>query len=145
MRPAFALLLPNYGYTKDYFAPSLGSVAPFYVSPSDASHRYVYVTPPGFRNIKAKHRKTAPFVSMWYCHFGRHSHATLSTWFARPPTPFASPAGVAPRPAPLVSRTHYQLPNHMKDSNDKSRKRLRKKQREALKKRGANAGAGAAP
>jgi hypothetical protein len=64
-RPFF-LLLPNWVVKKDYYQTCTASIRPFYLVPHK---RYVYVPPKDFRPSKKSdtHKKSAPFVSMWYC------------------------------------------------------------------------------
>ena len=64
------LLMPNWVHKKDYYENSttknqINASYPFYVVPKK---RYVYVPPPDFREKKASdvHKKSSPFVSMWY-------------------------------------------------------------------------------
>ena len=64
------LLMPNWVHKKDYYENSTTKNqtnyrCPFYVVPKK---RYVYVPPPDFREKKASdvHKKSSPFVSMWY-------------------------------------------------------------------------------
>ncbi|KAL7447190.1 hypothetical protein ACHAXM_011182 [Skeletonema potamos] len=64
------LLMPNWVHKKDYYENSttknqVNPSYPFYIVPKK---RYVYVPPPDFREKKASdvHKKSSPFVSMWY-------------------------------------------------------------------------------
>mmetsp|Transcript_4916 Transcript_4916/g.10275 ORF Transcript_4916/g.10275 Transcript_4916/m.10275 type:complete len:520 (-) Transcript_4916:363-1922(-) len=64
------LLMPNWVHKKDYYENSttknqINASYPFYIVPKK---RYVYVPPPDFREKKASdvHKKSSPFVSMWY-------------------------------------------------------------------------------
>ncbi|GKY94481.1 hypothetical protein MPSEU_000414000 [Mayamaea pseudoterrestris] len=65
---AFFLLLPNWVVKKDYYEASCAAanVKPFYLVPRK---RYVYAPPKDFRAAKRSdtHKKSAPFISMWYC------------------------------------------------------------------------------
>lgn len=63
-RPWF-LLLPNWVVKKDYYQRCTTHIHPFYIVPTK---RYVYVPPKHFRTAKPSdvHKKSAPFVSMWY-------------------------------------------------------------------------------
>jgi hypothetical protein len=65
-RPWF-LLLPNWVHKKDYYKKSLvtAKIRPFYLVPKK---RYVYLPPKQFREKKTSdvHKKTSPFLSMWY-------------------------------------------------------------------------------
>jgi hypothetical protein len=84
-RPWF-LLLPNFVHKKDYYQQLLvraaaadvrknssndnnyddDDIRPFYLVPDK---RYIYVPPKHFRAAKKSdvHKKSSPFVSMWYC------------------------------------------------------------------------------
>jgi hypothetical protein len=77
------LLVPNYVYTKDYYAPALAPSSssnsnsksasgrlsmPFYVTP--AGRRYLYSTPKGRRQEKSG-KYTSPFPTFWYCQIYR--------------------------------------------------------------------------
>ena len=64
------LLMPNWVHKKDYYENAttknqVNPIYPFYVVPKK---RYVYLPPPDFREKKASdvHKKSSPFVSMWY-------------------------------------------------------------------------------
>ena len=61
------LLMPTWVHKKDYFIKSLKqkSIQPFYLIPKK---RYVYTPPKNFREKKDSdvHKKSSPFVSMWY-------------------------------------------------------------------------------
>ena len=59
------LLLPNWVHKKDYYIESTQNIRPFYVVPRK---RYVYEPPKSFRESKKSdvHKKSSPFVSMWY-------------------------------------------------------------------------------
>jgi hypothetical protein len=59
------LLLPQFVHKKDYYVNSTAHISPFYVVPRK---RYVYLPPPSFRESKKSdtHKKSSPFVSMWY-------------------------------------------------------------------------------
>jgi hypothetical protein len=59
----FFLLMPNWVYTKEYYAPALKGKAAFYVSPMA---RYMYTTPKGRRQKKSG-KLTSPFPTLWYC------------------------------------------------------------------------------
>lgn len=64
---AWCLLMPNFVHKKDYFAAIVqkGKCEPFYLVPKK---RYVYIPPKDFREKKESdvHKKSSPFVSMWY-------------------------------------------------------------------------------
>lgn len=67
----WALLMPNYIHKKDFYKSILskngseGGIQPFYLIPKK---RYVYTPPKDFREKKDSdvHKKSSPFVSMWY-------------------------------------------------------------------------------
>merc|ERR1712150_110152 len=65
-RPWF-LLMPNWVHRKDYYRNALdqAGIRPFYLVPKK---RYVYLPPKNFRDKKISdvHKKSSPFVSMWY-------------------------------------------------------------------------------
>lgn len=65
-RPWF-LLMPNWVHKKDYYKRSLdrNNIRPFYLVPKK---RYVYLPPKDFRDKRSSdvHKKSSPFVSMWY-------------------------------------------------------------------------------
>jgi hypothetical protein len=83
-RPWF-LLLPNWVVKKEYYDQIVLSkgVAPMYVVPRK---RYVYLPPPQYRPSKASdtHKKSSPFVSLWYVWGGTRSRTdTLAKEFYR--------------------------------------------------------------
>lgn len=59
------LLLPNWVHKKDYYVEATKKIRPFYLVPRK---RYVYEPPKEFRQAKKSdvHKKSSPFVSMWY-------------------------------------------------------------------------------
>ena len=59
------LLLPQWVHKKDYYVEATKDIQPFYLVPHK---RYVYVPPASFRERKRSdtHKKSSPFVSMWY-------------------------------------------------------------------------------
>jgi len=59
------LLLPQWVHKKDYYLEATKDIHPFYLVPHK---RYVYVPPASFRERKRSdtHKKSSPFVSMWY-------------------------------------------------------------------------------
>jgi hypothetical protein len=63
-RPWF-LLMPQWVHKKDYYSKRTSAIRPFYIVPRK---RYVYVPPTSFREAKKSdtHKKSSPFVSMWY-------------------------------------------------------------------------------
>lgn len=70
-RPFF-LLLPNWVVKKDFYQTHTANIYPFYLVPRK---RYIYLPPKGFRDSRKSdtHKKSAPFVSMWYCWGGNPS------------------------------------------------------------------------
>jgi len=64
---AWCLLMPTYVHKKDYYQDLVkkGLCQPFYLVPKK---RYVYKPPKDFRMKKESdvHKKSSPFVSMWY-------------------------------------------------------------------------------
>jgi len=117
---------------------------PFFLVPSI---RYEYVVPPGVRRDELE-VKTAPFLSFWY--IGMQSSLCADffrDWRAEgkelPAAGAASSRASAPLRNQLLSRPLLvghpsQLPHNMRAQYDPTRRRLRKKQREAFsrKKRG---------
>ena len=69
-RPWF-LLLPNWVHKRDYYVKATRNIRPFYLVPKK---RYVYEPPKNFREAKKSdvHKKSSPFVSMWYIWGGTH-------------------------------------------------------------------------
>ena len=60
------LLMPQHYMKHSYYKRLIGSRRVFYVVPKK---RYVYLPPTGFRDKKKSdtHKKSSPFVSMWFC------------------------------------------------------------------------------
>lgn len=60
------LLLPQFVHKKDYYRKMTEHIRPFYIVPKK---RYVYIPPKEFREAKKSdvHKKSSPFVSMWFC------------------------------------------------------------------------------
>lgn len=117
----YMILQPCYVYIKPYYVQAL--TAPFYITPS---MRYTYRTPTGLRDVKANALSTSPFVTFWFCEAGAHRPALLKWWCEQ---------GAAMSPGCKFKLTAKNLPRKFKDSNDPTRPRLRKKQREAIKRR----------
>jgi hypothetical protein len=63
-RPWF-LLLPSFVHKHEYFIKSTSNIRPFFLVPRK---RYTYIPPKDFREAKKSdvHKKSSPFVSMWY-------------------------------------------------------------------------------
>ncbi len=83
----WCLLMPTYVHKKDYYKERViskknpqkgdqGKVQPFYLVPK---RRYVYLPPPNFRQKKVSdvHRKSSPFVSMWFVWGGTKERTEL--------------------------------------------------------------------
>lgn len=70
-RPWF-LLMPHWVHKKDFYLELTKDIRPFYLVPRK---RYVYLPPNGFRAVKKSdvHKKSSPFVSMWFC-WGGNNH-----------------------------------------------------------------------
>lgn len=100
-----------------------GDAGEFYLTPSE---RYTYRTPEGLRDVKAGALSTSPFVTFWYGACGDKRDEFVKWWNERGKTECK---GCTMR---LKARN---LPRRFKDSHDDTRPRLRKKQREALKRR----------
>lgn len=69
-RPWF-LLMPQWVHKKDFYLELTKGIRPFYLVPRK---RYVYLPPKDFRAAKKSdvHKKSSPFVSMWFCWGGNH-------------------------------------------------------------------------
>jgi hypothetical protein len=65
---AWLLLMPTWVHKKDYYitATTANRITPFYIVPKK---RYIYCPPPNYRTKKDSgvHKKSSPFISMWYC------------------------------------------------------------------------------
>lgn len=75
-RPWF-LLLPQWVHKKDYYIRATAATPPFYVIPRH--RRYVYTPPPHYRAQKRSdvHKRSSPFMTMWYCCGGTQHDALL--------------------------------------------------------------------
>ena len=80
-RPWF-LLLPQWVHKKDYYTAATTNLHPFYLVPRK---RYVYLPPRDFRESRKSdvHKKSSPFVSMWYCWGGAVKNEELIREFHR--------------------------------------------------------------
>ena len=78
-RPWF-LLLPQWAHKKNFYVQATARIRPFYLVPRK---RYVYVPPKHFRASKKSdvHKKSSPFVSMWYCWGGAANDALLEHYY----------------------------------------------------------------
>ena len=128
-RLAWFLLMPNWVYMKEWYVELCNRFGrkPFFVSPQEQQHRYTYVTPrelAGGGKSGKRAKATAPWVSFWYCDLGAGQGA-LQT--ARAATRRVGGGEIYMR--------NDRLPHYARSSNDPSRKRLRKNQRDARKKK----------
>lgn len=129
----YLILQPCYVYCKPYYNDSLEhrpagvTSQPFYITPSA---RYTYRTPTGLRDVKAGALSTSPFVTFWFCDGANYRDAIVKWWCE---------AGKNECTGCNLKLTTKALPRRFKDSHDATRPRLRKKQREALKRREAKA------
>jgi hypothetical protein len=123
----FLCLVPNYVYTKPFYTGLTTECRPFYVVPAT---RYEFWTPDGFRG-QANERKTSPFLSFWYCNGGEWTAQMIKLWrkLERESTVL--------EPRTLLIQNLRYLPQRMKATFDPNRKRLRKKQRIGIKKKGS--------
>lgn len=112
---------PNYVYTKPFWAEltslSPNSPWPFFLTPP-TPRKYVYRTPDGARDIKAKKLRTSPFVSMWYAWTGPVYTARLYRWMS---------SSKDACPNLTLACSEYFLPDSFKDSNDSSRRKKKKR------------------
>lgn len=74
-RPWF-LLLPQFVHKKEYYRKATEHIRPFYIVPKK---RYVYIPPKEFRKAKRSdvHKKSSPFVSMWFCFGGSRNESLI--------------------------------------------------------------------
>jgi hypothetical protein len=125
------LLVPNFVYVNPYYPKALGpAVKPCYLVPAG---RYEYVVPPGVRRDEAV--KTAPFGSFWYVHLQDATAAFVREWRAREARHSGAPGAGAPGAGAMLAGSLAQLPHTARAQYDPSRRRLRKKQREAYARR----------
>jgi hypothetical protein len=116
---------PRHVYTKPYYAPAvLGDAAgaacrPFYLVPP-SPRAYEYKAPQGFRRSGAS--RTSPHVTFWYCWLGPNMQGEALQWLAT-----QSDAVLCGRLR--LAATEYHLPDAFKDSNDRTRKKVRKGQK----------------
>jgi hypothetical protein len=129
----YMILQPCYVYCKPYYADSLAhrpdgvKSQPFYVTPST---RYTYKTPTGLRDVKAGALSTSPFVTFWFCDGANFLDPVVKWWCE---------TGKDECKGCHFKLTTKSLPRRFKDSHDETRPRLRKKQRDAAKRREAKA------
>lgn len=121
-KPYF-VVQPNYVYTKPFWeeltSSSRNCPRPFFLTPS-TPRKYVYRTPDGARNIKAKNLRTSPFVSMWYGWTGKVYTSRLYRWIASSPDAC---------PNLSLACSEFFLPDTFKDSNDSSRRKKKKRRK----------------
>jgi hypothetical protein len=119
-RPFF-ILQPNYVYTKTFYERAVASLdgGPrlLFLQPP-LPRDYVYVTPDGFRDVKAAQRKTAPHITFWYCWLGPAIQAQFIRDYAK---------GCVVCPRLTLACSEFFLGDSFKDSSDKTRKRNRNK------------------
>jgi hypothetical protein len=122
----FFCLVPNYVYTKPYYDSLTANCRPFYLIPDN--RRYEFWTPGGFRKQSDREKKTSPFISFWYCHTGVETAALIKWWRK------TNCDSSVDRSTVLVQNLRL-LPQRVKATFDKNRKRLRKKQRISIKRK----------
>lgn len=125
-RTPWLIVQPNYVYTKPFWqtltATALCGPRPFFLTPR-SPRAYKYKTPCGLRHVQhAQALNTSPFVTFWYCWLGPQHTAPLYRWLA------AGVDGVKDMQLSLVC-TEFFLSDGFKDSNDKTRRKKRKKGR----------------
>jgi hypothetical protein len=134
------MLVPNYVYTNPYYEPTLEATKsrPFYIVPP---RRYAYFAPGGVRSSREK--KTSPFLSFWYGDLGTANAEFIRWWhkeFDQPGGKVATDA--IARSSTLLVGHRARLPHRMRAMYDPTRRRLWKKQREAIERRKRKAGIG---
>lgn len=137
------LLVPNFVYVNPCYAKhlgpepcrALGVATPLFLTPSvarkDGKARYEYAAPEGSRKDKAV--ATAPFMSFWYAGVGKPQDAANFVRWWRLEAKRAAEA--ATRPLPDLSVHARELPHRFRAQYDPTRRRVRKKQREAFERR----------
>jgi hypothetical protein len=123
------LLVPNYVYVNPYYAKATAGVKPFYLV---TKTRYWYTAPTGARGESAQ--RTSPFLSFWYADMSvpEENAAFVRDWRAEEKQQQLSSSG---GDRPLLAIKLSQLPHGMRAQYDPTRRRLRKKQREAGERR----------
>lgn len=120
-RTPFFILQPNYCYAKPYYETIVSSLEGgprlLFLQPP-MPRDYVYVSPDGFRDVKAAQRKTAPYVTFWYCWLGPAIQGQFIRDFGR---------GDINCPRLTLACSEFFLGDSFKDSSDKTRKRNRNK------------------
>lgn len=123
-RKPWFLLVPNYVYVNSYYPKVTAGTKPFYFVPTS---RYWYTAPRGARGERAM--KTSPFLSLWYADL---AHTDKNAAFIRAWRAGANRQNCA---RPFLAMKLSQLPHNMRAQYDPTRRRLRKKQREASERR----------
>jgi len=120
------MLVPNFVYVNEYYdkITQAASAKPFFLVPTK---RYEYYSPAGCRSERES--KTSPFLSCWFADLqpamnGPYIRSWRQAALAAPPSQVSS--------WPVLAGHRSQLPHSMRAQYDPSRKRLRKKQREAF-------------
>jgi len=111
---------PAYCYTKDYWPVLMGGLAPqpFFLTPA-SPRGYIYQTPKGMRGVlKAKKLKTSPFVTFWYGWFGEHQGGLFQWWMEHG---FRECSGMS------LAAQSLSLPDGFKSSNDRSRRKAKRR------------------
>lgn len=120
-RLPFFILQPNYCYVKPYYERIVSSLkgGPRLVFLQPPLPRdYVYESPEGFREVKSARRKTAPYITFWYCWLGPAIQGQFIRDYAR---------GEIDCPRLTLACSEFFLGDSFKDSGDKTRKRNRNK------------------
>lgn len=120
-RVPFFILQPNYCYVKPYYERIVSSLKGgprlLFLQPP-MPRDYVYESPEGFRDVKSARRKTAPYITFWYCWLGPAIQGQFIRDFAR---------GEIECPRLTLACSEFFLGDSFKDSGDKTRKRNRNK------------------
>lgn len=124
------LLVPNFVYVNDYYTSSLAvsdpPSRPFFLAPKI---RYNYLVPSGVR--RESEVKTSPFTSLWFVDLRASSAGFIKSWRDA----VRSQPSEATRFWPTLAGHRSQLPHESRAQYDPTRRRLRKKQREAAARR----------
>ena len=130
----FFLLMPNYFVKKPYYVEKVDrdkELRPFYVAPRK---RYRYRTPKGGRDQGSmrKDRKTAPFVTFWYCSLGssvskvqRQKIMDLyekNVVFKREREQRKKKIGAQKKHALMLIRSTSRLPNNLLDNRHQNKR-----------------------
>jgi hypothetical protein len=116
------ILQPNYVYVKPYWNELTSRIRPlpYFLTPPQP-REYVYITPPGLRSVRSAARKTAPFVTFWHAWLGEHLTVAFYRWWVEIGAVLCSRLQLA--------CCEYFLPDHFKDSSDKTRRRPKSRKR----------------